>query len=406
MLRDIACIAVILLMSLASVLGQGAVAELNGIASDQSGSVLPGVSITLTEETTGTVRTVVSNETGRFVLPAITPGRYTIKAELTGFQTQSRSGITIAVGQAVTINFTLPVGTQQSEITVSGEAPLIEVTQTQVGTNVLPQDFENLPMQGREQFGLMQLVPGLTPALRPGSFEGAAYNANGRDNGSNLFLVDGQYNKDDRTMTFPQSRVTVDSMAEFQVLTHEYGAEYGGASGVIVNAITKSGTNQFHGRTFFYYQDEKLNATNYFLKLNGEKNPQSGVKIFGGNVGGPIIKNKAFWFFNYEYNRQKEAVHLSFPAEAAPLAVSFSDVYNVHLKNYFGRGDYQLNPSNSFHGSLVYGPNNGIGENAEAERYTRDGFRHERAAPEVLFSFHWTSVISNRIVNDLKLGST
>jgi len=83
---------------------------------------------------------------------------------------------------------------------------------------------------------------------------------------SNLFLVDGQYNKDDRTMTFPQSRVTVDSMAEFQVLTHEYGAEYGGASGVIVNAITKSGTNQIHGRVFSFLQDNSLNATNYFLK--------------------------------------------------------------------------------------------------------------------------------------------
>ena len=227
MRREIACIGVIVFMSVGSVLGQGAVAELNGIASDQSGSVLPGVTVTLTEETTGIVRTIVSNETGRFVLPAITPGRYTIRAELAGFQTQTRSGITIAVGQAVTINFTLPVGTQQAQITVSGEAPLIEVTQTQLGTNMSSQDIENLPMQGREQFALMQLVPGLTPALRPGSFEGAAYNANGRDNGSNLFLVDGQYNKDDRTMTFPQSRVTVDSMAEFQVLTHEYGAEYG-----------------------------------------------------------------------------------------------------------------------------------------------------------------------------------
>src|SRR5207244_10802815 len=122
-----------------------------------------------------------------------------------------------------------------------------EVSQSQLGSNRTPTVIEKLPVQGRERFALMQLVAGLAPAVRPGSFEGAAYNANGRDNGSNLFLVDGQYNKDDRTMTFPQSRVTVDSMAEFQVLTHEYGAEYGGASGVIVNAITKSGTNQIHG---------------------------------------------------------------------------------------------------------------------------------------------------------------
>ncbi|MBI4885853.1 MAG: TonB-dependent receptor, partial [Acidobacteria bacterium] len=396
---------VVLVLLAVPAFGQ-AVAEVNGSAADQTGSVLPGVTITITEETTGLVRTAISNDTGRFVLPAVTPGRYTVSAELAGFQGQARTGIVVAVGQAITLNFTLPIGTLTDQVTVSGSAPLIEVTQSQLGQNISQTDIENLPMQGREQFALLQLVPGLTPTLQPGSFEGAAYNANGRDTGSNLFLVDGQYNKDDRTMTFPQSRVTVDSMAEFQVLTHEYGAEYGGASGVIVNAITKSGTNQYHGRLFSYFQDESLNATNYFLKQAGEKNPNSGVKVYGGNMGGPIVKNKAFWFFNYEYNHSEEALNLSFPAAAAPLAVSFSDVYNVHLKNYFVRGDYQFSPSNTVHGTLIYGPNDGIGENAESERTTKEGFRHERAAPELLGSFHWTSVIGTRMVNEVKVGTT
>ena len=397
--------ALLSLLPVLPVFGQGAVSEVNGTAIDASGAVLPGVAVTLTEETTGLTRTVVSNDRGRFVAIAVTPGLYTIKAELAGFQTQSRSAVTIAVGQALTINFALPIGTLTDQVTVTGEAPLIEPTQTQIGANITQKDIENLPMQGREQFALLQLVPGLTPALRAGSFEGSAYNANGRESGSNLYLVDGQYNKDDRTGTFPQSRVTVDSMAEFQVLTHEYGAEYGGASGVIVNAITKSGTNQFHGRGFYFLQDAKLNATNYFLKLEGEKNPDSGSKSIGGNIGGPIIRNKAFWFFNYEYTHPREAVNLSFPAAAAPLAVSFSDVYNVHLKNYFVRGDYQFSPSNTVHGSLIYGPNDGIGENAESERFTRQGFRHERAAPEALANFSWTSVIGNKMVNELKVGT-
>ena len=386
--------------------GQGAVSELNGTVVDSSQAVLPGVTVTLTEETTGLTRSIVSNDRGRFVAIAVTPGRYTIKAELGGFQTQTRSGVTINVGQALTINFTLPVGTLTDQVVVTGETPLIEPTQTQIGTNMSQTDIENLPMQGREQFALMQLVPGLTPALQPGSFEGSAYNANGRESGSNLYLVDGQYNKDDRTGTFPQSRVTVDSMAEFQILTHEYGAEYGGASGVIVNAITKSGTNQLHGRGFYFLQDSKLNATNYFLKLEGEKNPDSGTKSMGGNIGGPIIRNKAFWFFNYEYTHSRDAVRLSFPAPAAPLATSFSDVYNVHLKNYFVRGDYQMNPSNTMHASLIYGPNDGHGENAEAERYTKQGFRYELAAPEILANFSWTSILGNKLVNEVKVGTT
>src|SRR5678816_4526703 len=143
--------------------GQGAVSELNGTVVDSSQAVLPGVTITLTEETTGFTRNIVSNDVGRFVAIAVTPGRYTIKAELSGFQTQTRTGVTIAVGQAVTLNLTLPVGGLQDQVTVTGEAPLIEPTQTQIGTNMSQTDIENLPMQGREQFALMQLVPGLTP---------------------------------------------------------------------------------------------------------------------------------------------------------------------------------------------------------------------------------------------------
>jgi hypothetical protein len=349
--------------------GQGAVAEVNGNTIDQSGAVLPGVTITLTEETTGLVRSVVSNETGRFSVQALQPGRYTMSAELSGFQTQMLTGITVNVGQALTLNFTLPVGTLSDQITVTGEAPLIEVTTTELGKNVSSTEIENLPMQGREQYALLQLVPGLTPSLTAGSFDGAVYNANGRDAGSNQFMLDGQSNKDDRTMALPQARVTVDSMAEFQVLTHEYGAEYGGSTGVIINAITKSGTNDFHGRGFFYYQDESLNAQNYFLL--GKPKPDNGSKQGGFNVGGPILRNKAFFFFNYERTVLNSAINVQFPQEAAPLAVSYSTSYDVNLTNYFGRADYQVTPSNLVNFRVVYGPNDGLGENAELERTTR-----------------------------------
>src|SRR5262245_15170346 len=124
------------LLSAVPALGQGAVSEVNGTAIDSSGAVLPGVAVTLTEDTTGLTRTVLSNDRGRFVAIALTPGVYTIKAELSGFQTQTRSAVTIAVGQAVTINFTLPIGTLSDQVTVTGEAPLIEPTQTQIGSNM------------------------------------------------------------------------------------------------------------------------------------------------------------------------------------------------------------------------------------------------------------------------------
>ena len=208
MLRRSVCIAVVVFLSAIPAFGQFATAEFNGSVVDESGGALPGVTLTVTAETTGLVRTVISNDVGRFVIPAMQPGRYAVRAELSGFQTQTRTGVAVGVGQAVTINFKLPVGTLQDQITVTGESPLVEVTQTVIGTNVTLQDIESLPMQGREQMALLALVPGLTPNMTAGSFEGTNYSANGRETGSNLYLVDGMTNKDDRSMGFSQTRMT------------------------------------------------------------------------------------------------------------------------------------------------------------------------------------------------------
>src|SRR4051812_11044349 len=345
MQRRLVCVVVGALLSVlpnTPLRAQGALSEVNGTAADQSGAVLPGVAVTLTEETTGLVRTVVANDAGRWVVPALQPGRYTIKAELSGFQTQNRTGIIVNVGQAITINLTLPVGTLSDQVTVTAEAPLVEVTKSEVGTNITSQNIEALPTAGRQQYALLQLVPGLTPTLAAGSFEGAQFSAGGQSTSNNMFMVDGAYDNDDRTQSGPgmQTRMTIDTTAEYQVLVHDFGAEYGGASGVIMNAITKGGSNQFHGRAAYYLQDSKLDATNYFLKLAGAEPAKSGVKTLLGNIGGPILKNKAFFFFNFERLRIRQAADLLYPPDAAPLAVSYSTFLPVSSENYFARMDY------------------------------------------------------------------
>ena len=172
MLRRTLCVVVGTLLSVAPAFGQGGVAEINGSAGDQTGSVLPGVTVTIVDEATGLQRTTVANESGRFVIVAVTPGQYTVRAELPGFQTQTQTGIRVLVGQAITLNLTLPIGALTDQVTVTGEAPIIEVTQTQIGTNITAQAIEDLPTQGRQQYALLQLVPGLTPNLGPGAFEG------------------------------------------------------------------------------------------------------------------------------------------------------------------------------------------------------------------------------------------
>src|SRR6476659_9888633 len=155
----------------------------------------------------------------------------------------------------------------------------------------------------------MQTIPGLVPTLQVGSFEGGQFSANGQATTNNLFLVDGQNDNDSRRggSQGTQARVSLDSMAEYQVQTHQYGAEYGGSTGVVVNSVTKSGTNRVSGRVFGYFQDNSLQATDYFLKQKGEENPESGSNVWGGSLGGPIMRNRLFYFFNYEGITAKEA---------------------------------------------------------------------------------------------------
>jgi hypothetical protein len=300
----------------------------------------------------------------------------------------------------------MAVGGLAEQIIVTGQSALVEITSSRVGTNITNAEIDALPSQGRNQLSLMQLVPGLTPSLNPGSFEGGQYNANGQATTSNVFLVDGAYDNDDRRggSQGTQARVTLDTMAEYEVLTHHYSAEYGGSSGVVVNAVTRSGTNQLTGRAFYYYQDDDLNATNYFLKQRGEENPESGSKVFGGSAGGPIVRNTAFWFGNIERNMNEEAANLNFPADAAPLAVPYSTTTNFTGWNTFLRADYQLATNN--HLSFRWLREAVLTENDEIEgnSSTPDNATFENDSGDQVFSFSWTSVIGNRATNELRAG--
>src|SRR6478735_9179388 len=242
------------------------------------------------------------------------------------FQPMSRSGMVVRVGEELTVALTLLLAGVQETLTVTADTPLVEATSSRIGTNVTSTEIDGLPSANRSQFSLMQTIPGLVPVLQVGSFEGGQFSANGQSTNNNLFLVDGQNDNDSRRggSQGTQARVSLDSMAEYQVQTHQYGAEYGGSTGVVVNSVTKSGTNKLSGRVFEYFQDNSLQATDYFLKQQGEKNPESGSNVYGGSIGGPIIRNKAFFFFNYEGTNSSEAANLNFPAQAAPLAVSYS----------------------------------------------------------------------------------
>lgn len=386
--------------------GGGGRAELNGTIVDQARAVLPGVTVTVTNEATGQTRQAVTSGEGRFVIPTLTPGTYTITAELAGFETTTRKGLVLNVGQEVSLALTLNLAGVKEEVTVTAESPVIETTSSKIGTNVTSNEIDNAPSANRSQFSLMQTIPGLVPTLQVGSFEGGQFSANGQATTNNLFLVDGQYNNDSRLggSQGTQARVTLDAMSEYQVQTHQYGAEYGGSTGVVVNSVTKSGTNKVSGRVFEYFQSNKLQATDYFLKQAGEENPESGSNVVGGSIGGPIVKNKLFYFGNMEYDDAHEAANLSFPPEAAPLAVSYSTTTNFTGPNTFMRFDHQLSGNNSLSFRWTRERVLTVNDSIEDDLATPHAARYENDSGDQVFSFSWTSVLNNRTTNEVRFG--
>jgi outer membrane receptor for ferrienterochelin and colicin len=398
---------VLLLISFAaSAVAQGGRAEIAGIVLDQGKAVLPGVTVTVTSEGTGQNRQAVTGSEGKFVIPTLLPGTYTIKAELQGFEPTIRKGVVLQVGQEMTVSLTMNLAGVTESITVTGESPVVETTATKIGTNITASEIDNSPSANRSQFSLMQTIPGLVPTLQVGSFEGGQFSANGQATNNNLFLVDGQYDNDSRRggSQGTQARVSLDSMSEYQVQTHQYGAEYGGSTGVVVNSVTKSGTNKLAGRAFEYYQDNKLQATDYFLKQRGDENPDSGSNVYGGSLGGPIVKNKLFFFANWEQTKTNEAANLNFPADAAPLATSYSTTTGFSGPNTFARFDYHLNGSNQLSVRWTREAILTQNDSIEDDKAIPDAARHENDAGDHVFSVSWTSVVNNRTTNELKFG--
>ncbi len=385
---------------------QGGRAELGGTVLDQGKAVLPGVTITVTNEGTGQQRQAVTGGEGRFVIPTLLPGTYTIKAELQGFETLTRTGLVLNVGQELVLSLTLNLSGVREEVNVTAQSPVVETSASKIGTNITSSEIDNSPSANRSQFSLMQTIPGLVPTLQVGSFEGGQFGANGQATTNNLFLVDGQYDNDSRLggSQGTQARITLDSMAEYQVQTHQYGAEYGGSTGVVVNTVSKSGSNKVAGRAFAYFQSNKLQATDYFLKQAGESNPDSGSKVVGANLGGPIIKNKMFFFANLEYDSAQQAANLNFPASAAPLAVSYSTTTNFTGPNHYLRWDYQVNGNNQIKISWLRERVLTVRDSIEDNSSILDNATHENDSGDQVISFALTSVLNNRTTNEFRVG--
>ena len=325
-----------------------------GTATDGTGGVLPGVTVVITNVDTGVARTLTTDEGGRYVAPDLAPGPYSVKATLEGFTTVLRSGINLTVGQDAVVNLGLKIGQMSDEVTVVAEARTVETKSASTGGLISTAQIEGLPLNGRSFVELANLTPGVQLTQSGGQSTSTGFGAKLSVNGSrytaNLFTLDGTNLNDEYSQAGSASGnvLGVEAVREFQVLTNSFSAEFGHHTGGIINAATKSGTNALHGSLFEFHRDDSLDTKNYF---DAEK-PPFDRNQFGFSLGGPIMRNKTFFFANYEgLHERLGATHLfTVPTESVrngPVAASIRPwLLSYPLPNdgvFFGttRGEYR-----------------------------------------------------------------
>ncbi|MFZ0563377.1 MAG: carboxypeptidase regulatory-like domain-containing protein, partial [Terriglobales bacterium] len=316
----------LLLICSTMMLAQGTGGRILGRVADSSGAVLAGVKVTLTNEATGVSIDTATNANGDYGFPQVPVGSYRMEFDLTGFKTNLQRGVNVDLNQVVTINSVLQIGATKETVEVTSEAPLVDTTSTQLGAVMDARQVSNLPLNTRDTYQLLQLQPGVMSTIGSsntiiyGSDTPGAVSVNGGRGRSNNFSVNGG-DANDLFANLPTVQPSPYSIAEFRVITNTFDAEYGRNSGSVVNVVTKSGTNDLHGSLYEFFRNKVLNANNYCLTaaegLSCDK-PQFNQNQFGGTFGGPIKKDRTFFFASYEGRRIRQGI-LS-PAVTVPSA--------------------------------------------------------------------------------------
>ncbi len=304
--RLASCIAVVCLCLIASLpcMPQTTAGRILGRVTDPSGAVLENVKVTLLNEATGLTRDTLTNANGDYTFIQVVPAIYTVRFELVGFKTNVQKGVHVDVTQVVTLNGTLNVGETHELVQVTSEAPQVDTTSTQLGAVVNDRSVNELPLNTRDTYQFLQLQPGVQSQLGSsgslffGTDDAGSVSVNGGRTRANNFSVNGG-DANDQFVNLPTVQPTPDAIDEFRVITNSFDAEYGRNSGSVVNVITKSGTNGYHGDVYEYFRNTVLNAQGYFNTTR----PQLNQNQYGGTFGGPIKKDRSFFFLSYEGRR-------------------------------------------------------------------------------------------------------
>src|SRR5713226_8014358 len=316
----LALVLAFIVSSSVNVQAQVAGGAISGTVSDTSGRVIAGAQVSITKVDTGVSRTTGTNEDGTYSAPNLLPGNYELTLSAAGFKTEVRRGVAVTVGSAAVLDLTLQVGRAIETIQVTGEAPAVQLSTSDISAVVNATTVRELPLNGRSWTDLATLQPGVNAIQTQPTFAAGTDRGNrgfgqqltisGARPQQNNYRLDG-VSLNDYSNGAPGSvlggSLGVDAIQEFSVLTSNYSAEYGKTSGGVVNAITRSGTNQFHGSAYEFLRNNKLDARNFFDDPT-QSTPPFKRNQFGGAVGGPIFKNRTFFFADYEGVRRSKGI--------------------------------------------------------------------------------------------------
>ena len=317
-----ALIAAALILFPSTTAGQTNSGELSGVVLDASGGVLPGATVTATHPASGTVVARVTDAEGRFFLPALRVGVWDLMVALTGFAPQTRTGILLEIGAALTLDFRLDVEGLSESLTVAANASLLQTATAEISDVIENREVVQLPLNGRNFLALAQLSDAVV--LPPGGTRGDALqqagplpNVGGQRSGHNIYLLDGAKVTDELFNNLAINP-SVDSIQEFRIQKSMYPAEFGGKASALINVSTKAGGNTFSGSVFEFHRNDAFDAANYFHPAN-QPVPPLRQNQFGGSLGGPLARNRSFFFASYEGTRMRRSLTRAFSVPTAAV---------------------------------------------------------------------------------------
>src|SRR5262245_54436756 len=303
-MRAVLAAFILLLASAPSSFGQITSATLSGTVKDQTQAVLPGVDVVVKNSDTGLTRSAVTDANGYFTIAGLAPGPYEVRASLVGFGTAVER-VTLVVAQEAAVGLSLKVASTEESITVVGSSPLVDTRSAAMSAVVTEKTIAELPLNGRNYIDLALLQPGVNSFSEKDSTSssnrGTKLNINGMSFRSNSYLLDGANMRGyagTATVSAAETTLGVETIQEFRVVTNAYSADYGRAMGGVISLVTKSGTNSLHGSGFEFLRDSAMDARNFFDR--GADPPSCTRHQFGASAGGPIQKNRLFFFSGVE----------------------------------------------------------------------------------------------------------